>query len=45
VWNESGPVAVIDQFWAEDAVYGSESKVPGRRLSPLVPSGRLRKVV
>jgi ketosteroid isomerase-like protein len=21
VWNESGPAAVIDQFWAEDAVY------------------------
>jgi ketosteroid isomerase-like protein len=21
VWNESGPVAVTDQFWAEDAVY------------------------
>jgi ketosteroid isomerase-like protein len=21
VWNESGPAAVIEQFWAEDAVY------------------------
>jgi ketosteroid isomerase-like protein len=21
VWNESGPAAVTDQFWAEDAVY------------------------
>ena len=21
LWNESGPAAVIDQFWAEDAVY------------------------
>jgi ketosteroid isomerase-like protein len=21
VWNESGPAAVINQFWAEDAVY------------------------
>ena len=21
VWNESGPAAVIDQFWADDAVY------------------------
>jgi ketosteroid isomerase-like protein len=21
VWNESGPAAVIDRFWAEDAVY------------------------
>ncbi len=21
VWNESGPAAVVDQFWAEDAVY------------------------
>src|SRR4029453_40298 len=21
VWNESGPAAVIDEFWAEDAVY------------------------
>jgi ketosteroid isomerase-like protein len=21
VWNESGPEAVIDRFWAEDAVY------------------------
>jgi ketosteroid isomerase-like protein len=21
VWNESGPEAVIEQFWAEDAVY------------------------
>ena len=21
VWNESGPEAVTDQFWAEDAVY------------------------
>lgn len=21
VWNESGPVAVTDEFWAEDAVY------------------------
>ena len=21
VWNESGPAAVIDDFWAEDAVY------------------------
>jgi hypothetical protein len=22
VWNESGPAAAIDRFWAEDAVYG-----------------------
>jgi ketosteroid isomerase-like protein len=21
VWNESGPAAVTEQFWAEDAVY------------------------
>jgi ketosteroid isomerase-like protein len=21
VWNESGPAAVVEQFWAEDAVY------------------------
>ena len=21
VWNESGPAAVIDRFWADDAVY------------------------
>ena len=21
VWNESGPAAVTDRFWAEDAVY------------------------
>ena len=21
VWNKSGPVAVVEQFWAEDAVY------------------------
>ena len=21
VWNESGPAAVVEQFWAEDAIY------------------------
>ena len=21
IWNESGPAAVTEQFWAEDAVY------------------------
>ena len=21
VWNESGPAAVVERFWAEDAVY------------------------
>jgi ketosteroid isomerase-like protein len=28
VWNESGPAAVVEQFWAEDAVYREASGWP-----------------
>jgi ketosteroid isomerase-like protein len=29
VWNESGPAAVTEQFWAEDAVYREGPGWPG----------------
>jgi ketosteroid isomerase-like protein len=29
VWNESGPAAVIERFWAEDAVYREGPGWPG----------------
>ncbi len=29
VWNESGPAAVIDRFWAEDGVYREGPGWPG----------------
>jgi ketosteroid isomerase-like protein len=29
VWNESGPAAVIDRFWAEDGVYREAPGWPG----------------
>ena len=42
VWNESGPAAMTDQFWAEDAVYrdgpgwpdAGVSQRPCRRARP-----------
>jgi ketosteroid isomerase-like protein len=29
VWNESGPAAVVERFWAEDAVYREGPGWPG----------------
>jgi ketosteroid isomerase-like protein len=32
VWNESGPAAVTEQFWAEDAVYREAPGWPDARV-------------
>ena len=33
VWNDSGPAAVIEQFWAEDGVYRGESVLDDDRVA------------
>ena len=37
VWNESGPAAVTDQFWAEDAVYREGSGWPNAGTQRALP--------
>ena len=37
VWNDSGPAAVIEQFWAEDAVYREGPGWPGAGSMGAVP--------
>ena len=37
VWNEAGPGAVTDRFWAEDAVYREGPGWPNPESSAAVP--------
>ena len=37
VWNESGPAAVVEQFWAEDAVYREGPGWPDAGVYRVVP--------
>jgi hypothetical protein len=41
VWNESGPAAVTEQFWAEDAVY-REGPAGPMACGPSGATGRFR---
>jgi ketosteroid isomerase-like protein len=47
VWNESGPAAVTDQFWAEDAVYREGPGWPdaGVFRGRAAALGRMRELV